>query len=86
MKFKLFIIGIAISLMSTKCAEKYVYISFENKSSRNVMLSFTKKTDSLNKIISKHFFDDPRFKYLHKHTFKKDTLVESDLYFYSSKK
>jgi hypothetical protein len=83
MKIKLFIIVLAISLMSTKCAEKYVYISFENKSSRNVMLSCTKKTDSLNKIISKHFSHDFSFKYLYKHTFKKDTLVESNLGSYS---
>lgn len=69
--------------MSTKCAEKYVYISFENKTNRNVMLSCTKNKDSLNKIISKHFFHDPRFKYLYKYTLKKDTLIESNLHFYS---
>jgi len=84
MKFKLFIIGIAISLMSTKCAEKYVYISFENKSSRNVMLSCTKNKDSLKKnIISMHFSHDSRFIYLHKHTLKKDSFPESNLGSYS---
>lgn len=84
MKIKLFIIVLAISLMSTKCAEKSVYISFENKSNRNVMLSCTKNKDSLEKnIISTHFFHDFRFKYLYKHTFKKDTLVESNLHLYS---
>jgi len=87
MKFKLFIIVLAISLMSTKCAEKSIYISFENKSSRNVMLSCTKNKDSLGKnIISMHFSHDSRFIYLHKHTLKKDSFPESNLYFYSSKK
>jgi hypothetical protein len=85
MKIKLFIIGLAISLMSTKCAEKPVYISFENKSERNVVFSCTKNSDSLKNIILKKFFHDSSFKYLHKHTLKKDTLIGSDLYYYLSK-
>ena len=85
MKIKLFIIGLAISLMSMKCAEKPVYFSFENNSDRNVVFSCVKNRDSLKNIISKNFFHDSSFKLLNKHILKKDTLIESDLYFYESK-
>ncbi|UFH34664.1 hypothetical protein [Flavobacterium acetivorans] len=85
MKIKLIIIGLAISLMSTKCAEKPVYFSFENKSEKDVFFSYTKNIDSLKKIIYENSYHDSRFKYLHKHTIKKDTLIGSDLYFYLSK-
>ena len=48
------------------------------------MLSCTKNKDSLEKnIISKHFSHDSRFKYLQKHTLKKDSFPESGLGSYS---
>ncbi len=85
MKIKLFIIGLAILLMSIKCAEKPLYFSFENNSDRNVVFSCVKNSDTLNNIISKKFFHDSSFKLLNKQIFKKDTLIESDLNFYQSK-
>lgn len=85
MKIKFFILGLAISLMSTKCAEKPVNISFENNSERNTLFTFTKNTDSLKRIIFKNYNHDSRYKYLYKSIRKRDTLIESSLNYYLSK-
>lgn len=85
MKIKILIISLAVSLMSTKCAEEPVYITFENKSERHIVFSCTKNRDSLKKIILGKYFHDSMFKFLHRHSVKKDTLSGSDFNFYLSK-
>ena len=85
MKIKLFIIGLAISLMSTKCAEKAVYISFENKSERNVIFSCTKNSEILNTKLKRGDFFHGNFEILHKNILKKDSFPASGLNFYLSK-
>lgn len=79
------IIALAISLMSTKCAEEPVNIVFDNESDRNVVFSFTKNTDSLKNVISGKFYHDSRFKYFQRNSIRLDTLTGSDLYYYLSK-
>ncbi|MBA4277193.1 hypothetical protein [Flavobacterium sp.] len=73
------IIALAISLMSTKCAEEPVNIVFDNESDRNVVFSFTKNTDSLKNVISGKFYYDSRFKYFQRNSIRLDTLTGSDL-------
>jgi hypothetical protein len=85
MKKTVIIIALAISLMSTKCAEKPLNIVFSNKSDKNIVFSSMKDTDSLKNIISEKSYHDSRFKYLKRNSIKTDTLIKSDLYFYSRK-
>lgn len=85
MKNDLILIALAISLMSTKCADETLNIDFNNKSDKNVIFSFTKNTDTLKKVILKNFNHDNRFKYLKSKNIKNDVLGNSDLYFYSKK-
>jgi hypothetical protein len=85
MKKVLFIIAIAISLMSTKCAEKQFNITIENKSGSEVVFSHTKDIDSLKSILSKGNYFRGQFIRLDEKSTKTDTLIESDLYFYLSK-
>lgn len=86
MKIKCITIGLAISLMSIRCPDEPVNMSFENKSTKNVVLSSTKDGDSLKKIILKKFSHDFRFKYLKNNSLKNDILGESDLYYYYLRK
>ncbi|MGL3001364.1 hypothetical protein [Flavobacterium sp. RSSB_23] len=86
MKIKLILIGVCVSLMCMKCPEENLLVSFENKSNEDVVLSCTNDSDSLKKIIQNKFHHDCRFKHLQKNNVTKDTLVESDLHFYSGMK
>lgn len=83
---KLILIALGISLISTKCADKTINFVFDNKSKKDIVLSCTKDIDSLRKIILENNYHDPCFKLLKANNFKKDTLGESDMYFYAGLK
>ena len=76
------VIALAISLMSTKCAEKSVNIVLDKKSNRSIVFSSIKNTDSLKNIILEKSYHDSRFKYLKRNSINTDTLTRADLYFY----
>ena len=79
------LIALAISLMSTKCAEEPVNIVFDNKSDRDIVFFSLKNVDSLKIVISEKSYLDPRFKYLKRHSKRLDTLSRAELYYYLSK-
>lgn len=79
------IIALAISLMSTKCAEEPVNIVFDNKSDRDIVFSSIKNADTLKNVISEKSYLDPRFKYLKRNSKRLDTLSRAELYYYLSK-
>lgn len=85
MKIKSIIIGLSIALMSTSCPRESVFVSFENKSNIDVIISYTKNRDSLIKIISRNYLYESKFKFLNRHVIKNDTLIDYDLDFYLSK-
>lgn len=79
------IIALAISLMSTKCAEEPVTIVFDNKSDWDIVFSSIKNADTLKNVILEKSYLDPRFIYLKKNIIKTDTLTRAHLNYYLSK-
>ena len=79
------IIALAISLMSTKCAEEPINIVFDNMSDQDIVFSSLKNADSLKIVISEKSYLDPRFKYLKRKSKRLDTLSRAELYYYLSK-
>lgn len=85
MKEKIILIALAVSLMSTKCAEKSLNMTFSNESENNVVFSSTNNRNVLKEIMLKKNSHDPRFKYIRKGETNNDTLTVSSLDFYLSK-
>jgi hypothetical protein len=85
MKIKLFIVALAIPLLSTKCAEERVFLTVKNKSNSDVAIACTKDTVLLKEMYERGTYVQTEFNTTKKSKTNKIPFSESDLNFYFSK-
>ncbi|WP_264565457.1 hypothetical protein [Flavobacterium sp. N3904] len=84
LKLNLFIFVIAMSLLSTKCAEETIFFTFKNNTNFNIAMTSIKDTATLREMYERGTYIQSEFNTVSGRITKKIPFIESDLNFYYS--